>query len=164
MPVLTPPTAGAKHNVGMGQIVVGRAGDTLEAVLGSCVGVALVQPKLHLASLAHVVLPSSNGRAGSPGKFADTAIPEMLRLLAIEGASSSGLVAKLAGGANMFGNATGPMQVGESNINAIVAVLAKYGFRVAAKDLGGGKGRRITVDCRTGLVDVEVVGQHKAVL
>ncbi len=164
MAVLAPPTAGKKSNVGMGQIIVGRAGDTLEAILGSCVGIVLVQPKQHVAVLAHVVLPSSSGRTGSPGKFADTAIPEMLRMLAVEGVATNGLVVKLAGGSNMFGNATGPMQVGEANISTITALLAKQNLRVVAKDLGGSKGRRISVDCQTGLVDVEIVGQTKAIL
>lgn len=164
MAVLTSPSAGKKSNVGMGQIVFGRAGDTLEAILGSCVGVVLVQPRLRVAVLAHVVLPTSNGRTGSPGKFADTAIPEMLRMLAIEGVQSSGLVVKLAGGSNMFGNSTGPMQVGEANINSLTSLLTQHNLRVIAKDLGGSKGRRITVDCQTGLVDVEVVGQTKVIL
>lgn len=164
MAVLAPPTAGKKSNVGMGQILCGRAGDTLEAILGSCVGVVLVQPKLHFAALAHIVLPSSSGRTGSPGKFADTAIPEMLRMLAVEGITTTGLVVKLTGGSNMFGNATGPMQVGESNIKTITELLTKHNLRIVAKDLGGSKGRRISVDCQTGLVDVEVVGQTKAIL
>ena len=163
MAVLTPPPL-AKSSVGMGQIILGRAGTTLEAILGSCVGIVLVHPRQHVAVLAHVVLPSSSGRTGSPGKFADTAIPEMLRMLAVEGIPSAGLVAKLAGGSNMFGNTSGPMQVGEANISCITALLAKHNLRLVAKDLGGCKGRRISVDCQTGLVDVEVVGQTKAIL
>jgi chemotaxis protein CheD len=153
-----------KLNVGMGQIHFGRAGQRLEAVLGSCVGVVLLHPRQRVAALAHVVLPCSNGRAGSPGKFADTAIPEMLRIMAVEGIGTAGLVAKIAGGANMFGNPSGPMQIGDANITAVNELLAKYNLRPIAKDLGGNKGRRISVDCQSGMVDVEVVGQLKAVL
>jgi chemotaxis protein CheD len=149
----------------MGQIAIGRAGDVLEAILGSCVGVVLLHPRQKVAALAHVVLPASNGRTGAaPGKFADIAIPEMLRLLACEGVPATGLIAKLAGGANMFGSATGSMQIGESNSAAITAALAAKNIRIAAKHLGGAKGRRILVDCESGSVNVEIVGTPKAVL
>lgn len=147
--------------VGMGQIMVGCAGDTLEAVLGSCVGIVLCQPRRSLAALAHVVLPSSNARTGLPGKFADTAVIELLRLLELEGAAPSSLVAKLVGGANMFGNATGPLQVGQANITAAKALLAQHRLRIGGEHLGGSQGRHIVVDCQTGLVTVEVVGQAK---
>jgi chemotaxis protein CheD len=155
---------GVKTNVCMGQIAVGRAGDTLEAVLGSCVGVALLHPRKRVAALAHVVFSTSKGRTGPPGKFVDTAIAEMVRLLALEGAPVSGLVAKIAGGASMFGNPTGPMQVGAANIAAVTELLGQVNVKIIGKDLGGNKGRRISVDCQSGIVDVEVVGQLKAVL
>lgn len=164
MTALLTSTAGTKTNVGMGQIAVGRDRDELVSVLGSCVGVVVFHPRRRIAVLAHVILPASSGRSGAPGKFADTAIPEILLLLAKEGQANSGLVAKLAGGAQMFGNATGPMQIGEGNVAAITKLLGHHNIRVIAHDLGGTKGRRISVDCQTGLVDVEVAGQKKLVL
>ncbi len=159
--ILAAPT---KTNVGMGQISLGRDGDELISVLGSCVGLTLLHPRFRVAVLAHIVLPNSNGRSGLAGKFADTAFPEMLRMLAIEGIPGTGLVAKLAGGSNMFGQSGGPLQIGEANVAAVTELLAARNIRVIAKDLGGAKGRRITVDCQTGLVNVEVVGQGKVVL
>jgi chemotaxis protein CheD len=149
----------------MGQIVVGRAGDVLDAILGSCVGLVLIHPRQKVAALAHVVLPSSSGRAAaSPGKFADTAIPEMLRLLAVEGVPQAGLIAKIAGGANMFGSTSGAMQIGEGNVNAIAEKLASENIRIVARHVGGAKGRRMTVDCESGIVQVEIVGTPKTVL
>jgi chemotaxis protein CheD len=164
MSAIATPAAGSKTNVGMGQIVVGRAGDVLEAILGSCVGVVLIHPRQKIAALAHVVLPASNGRAAAPGKFADTAIPEMLRLLAVEGVPHAGLIAKIAGGANMFGNSSGAMQIGEGNIAAITEKLASENIRLVAKHVAGAKGRRISVDCESGLVQVDIVGTPKTVL
>ena len=159
--VLNAPT---KTNVGMGQISLGREGDELVAVLGSCVGLTLLHPRHRVAVLAHIVLPTANGRTGLPGKFADTAMPEMKKMLAVAGVPTVGLVAKLAGGSNMFGQSGGPLQIGEANIEMITKLLEAQCIRVIAKDLGGTKGRRITVDCQTGLVDVEVVGIGKVVL
>jgi chemotaxis protein CheD len=163
MTALAVPDSGTRWNVGMGQIAVGRDGDTLEAVLGSCVGVVVLNRQRRIAALAHVVLPATCGRQGLPGKCADTAIPEILRLLEEAGAGTLGLVAKLVGGANMFDRA-GVMQIGEANIAAVQNLLAQHRVRVVGSALRGNKGRRISVDCHTGLVDVDVVGCEKIVL
>lgn len=145
------------QSVGMGQIALAKAPGRLNAVLGSCVGVALYHQRSQIGALAHVVLPQSNGRAANPGKFADTAIPHMLQLLAKQGVTAGGLTAVLAGGACMFG-AGGPLQIGEANAAAIAGALQAANIRVIARDLGGTKGRRMTLDCRTGAVTVDIVG------
>ena len=49
------------NSVGMGQIAVASNAGTLRTLVGSCVSVALCDPKLHLAGLAHVLLPESHG-------------------------------------------------------------------------------------------------------
>lgn len=146
-----------QQSVGMGQILVARCPGKLTAVLGSCVGVALVHPRLHVGCLAHVVLPESAGRESTPGKFADTAIPVMIRQLEELGANRSGLVAKITGGACMFGT-SGPLQIGEANIEAVTRLLGQAGIRMAGKHVGGTKGRRVTLDPATGYVRVEIVG------
>ena len=107
----TAPYGTNRKDVGMGQIVVAEAPTRIVTVLGSCVGVSLYYPRLRLGALGHIVLPRSNGTATNPGKFADTAIPHMLQLLAEHGAKPGALIVKIAGGACMFG-ASGPMQIG----------------------------------------------------
>lgn len=144
-------------SVGMGQILMARGPDTLNAVLGSCIGAALFHPRLKVGVLAHVVLPDSTGRQGTPGKFADTAIPHMLDLLRAEGIPTSGLIAKLAGGAAMFGGG-GPMQIGQSNTDAVAAALAKVHIPCQGQHVGGNKGRRVTLDCSTGELKIEIIG------
>lgn len=151
-------------NAGMGQIISGAGGDKLTAVLGSCVGVAIHHPRLRVGALAHVVLPRADGRSGTAGKFADTAVPELIRLLVAEGAPAAGFVAKLAGGANMFGTAPGPMQIGEANAEALKQLLKESKIRLAGEHLGGNKGRRVTFDCETGTLTVEIVGSEPVVI
>jgi len=129
----------------------------LTAVLGSCVGVALYHARRHVGVLAHVVLADSAGREATPGKFANTAIPHMVGLLAKEGIPPSSVVAKLAGGACMFG-AGGPMMIGDTNVEAVLRSLTLAGIRVVAKDVGGTKGRRIVLDCSTGGLEIENIG------
>ena len=143
--------------VGMGQALAGRGPQRLWSILGSCVAVALCDPKRRAGALSHVVLPSASGRSGSPGKFADTAVPHLLQLLRKAGVPGDGLVAKIAGGASMFGHSM-PMEVGESNVQSIVGALQAAGIRVAAKDVGGNKGRRVTLDCSSGELLIAILG------
>lgn len=148
----------AKISVGMGQISVTRSPGLLSAVLGSCVGISLYHPRLHVAALSHVVLPNSEGRGnGAAGKFADTAVPAMLEILAKEGVPKAGLIAKIAGGASMFGK-PGPLQIGDANVRAVLDMLEKHLLMPVAQDVGGTKGRRVTFDPANGQLLIEVVG------
>ena len=149
--------ASSLTHVGMGQVVCASDGATMTSVLGSCIGIALYHGRLRLGILAHVVLPNSAGRQSTPGKFADTAVPHMLELLASHGGSLSGAIAKLAGGASMFG-AGGAMQIGETNLQAVREALRKANLPVVAEHVGGVKGRRITLDAATGKLTIEIVG------
>ncbi len=163
--MMAPPAAGenvARQSVGMGQIVVARGQAGLAAILGSCVGVVLYHAGLKLGAMAHVVLPDSHGRgnASSPGKFADSAVPAMVALLRGLGAAPTELIAKIAGGAGMFGSG-GPWQIGQLNTQAVVAVLAAAGIPIVGRDVGGSNGRRATLDCSTGTVTV-ITGNGRA--
>lgn len=151
------------RSVGMGQAILASAPVHLSAVLGSCVGVALYHRRLKLGALAHVVLPDSTGRPGVPGKFADTAVPFMIQQLEAKGAMRSQLTAKIAGGACMFG-AGGPLQIGDANIEAVTKALGAMGIRIQAHDVGGTKGRRVTLDCATGQLLVQIVGESSRTL
>lgn len=151
------------RSVGMGQVILATAPVCLNAVLGSCVGVALYQRRQKLGALAHVVLPDSCGRPCLPGKFADTAIPYMIEQLEAQGVPRTQLAAKITGGACMFG-VGGPLQIGEANIEAVRHALQQMGIRVQAQDVGGTKGRRITFDCTSGQLLVQIVGESPRTL
>jgi chemotaxis protein CheD len=149
--------------VGMGQISGGKSPQRMKAVLGSCIGLVLYHPRLKTGVMAHVVLPESAGRADSAGKFADTAIPEMLKKLKQLGAPCHGLTAKFAGGANMFGS-SGPLQIGDANAKAVLQAVRDTGARVMSQDCGGNKGRRVIFDCSDGTMTIECAGQPARVI
>ncbi len=157
--VATPQVA----SVGMGQAAVGSHPARLTAVLGSCLGVALYHRRLRLGVMSHVVLPNSSGRDAPPAKFADTAIPYMIEMLKQQGAPTSGLTAKIAGGACMFG-ATGPMQIGLANAEAVRRELQARRIPLLAEDVGGSKGRRVVFDCDSGTLTIEIAGCKPRVL
>src|SRR5690554_3920898 len=72
--------------------------------LGSCVGIALYDKINKVAGLAHIMLPSSLEikNNSNKAKFADTAIEELIKEMLFLGASKKYIVAKLAGGSQMF--------------------------------------------------------------
>jgi chemotaxis protein CheD len=148
--------------VKMGGIAVSQREGILRTLLGSCVGVALYERRFKLAGLAHIVMPDSTGREPSLGKYADTAIPETIRQMAILafGAKLS-LTAKIAGGANMFSHVTpnNTNTVGQQNILAVEMALANFQIPIVARHLGGTIGRRMVVDVGSGNVQVHMVGE-----
>lgn len=149
--------------VGMGQLRLAQAPERLVAVLGSCVAVCLHHPRLRVAAMAHVVLPDSDGHTGGPGKFADTSVAALLKELEKTTGTRAGYVAKLAGGASMFG-AAGPLQIGAANATAVKAALAAAQIKVVAEDLGGEHGRRVEFDPADGGLSIEIQGQRSFVL
>ena len=70
------------RKVGMGELAVIQETGVLRTLLGSCVGLVLYDQRNRVGALAHIVLPSANGSNTHPGKYADTAIPELIRLMA----------------------------------------------------------------------------------
>ena len=63
----------------MGEMQVDRDGNSLRMLLGSCVGLALYDRCQKIGGFAHIVLPHSRGKSEHLGKFADTAIPTLIR-------------------------------------------------------------------------------------
>jgi len=157
------PSTPKRKLIGMGQISVEAAPECLHSVLGSCIGLVLYHPRLHVAALGHIVLPVSAGRSGSPGKFADTALPHMLNLLGQRGANRAGLKAKITGGSEMFGK-PGPLKIGAANTEAVTTALEAAGIPLIASHVGGNKGRRVCFDCATEQLIIEIIGQEKEVI
>ena len=148
--------------VGMADYKVGRAPDTLISYgLGSCIGISLYDPQTKIGGLLHIMLPDSNqSRANeNRAKFADTGIPDMLNELIRMGAAKSRLVAKLAGGSQMFAfaNASDIMRVGLRNASASKEILKKLSIPIVGEDTGGNYGRTVRIDLSTGVYKVKTI-------
>jgi chemotaxis protein CheD len=144
-------------SVRMGEIAIGRGHEPIKTLLGSCIGLALYDWSHHVGGLAHIVLPSSQGHVGLPGKFVDTAIPELIRQIEELDGDAKKLSAKLVGGANMFNSTTG-IPVGDRNLDATKQLLKEYRIPLVASHCGETFGRRMTFFPGSGRVLVDVVG------
>ena len=147
--------------VRMGELAIsGEPGHVLVSLgLGSCIGLALLDRRLGKAGLAHVVLPQSQGHgAENPLKFADHAVPELIRRLVGIGGRRGLLEAVLVGGASMFATTSASLEVGQRNEAAVRELLAKLGIPVIATATGGNRGRTIRVDVASGAVTVREAG------
>jgi chemotaxis protein CheD len=151
--------------VGMADLKVGDGAAILRTTgLGSCVGLTLYDAQHHIGGLAHIMLPTSQiAREGqlNLAKYADTAIPELIDQMKAKGAVVNRLVAKLAGGAQMFAFAGGSdtMRIGPRNVEAAKLALSHFGIRIVAEDTGGNYGRTVELSCLTGIFNIRSVQQ-----
>lgn len=155
---------GVVIKVGMADLKTGRAPDILTTLgLGSCVGIALWDPKTKIGGLAHVMLPDSTQIRNNSNiaKFADSGITELVRQMERMGAPKSRLVAKIAGGAKMFevSGSTAVGNIGERNALASKQKLRELGIRIIAEDTGLNYGRTVELNCENGDYVIKAVGK-----
>lgn len=131
--------------------------------LGSCVGIALYDPTAKIAGLAHVMLPDSTQikNNSNRAKFADTATVDLIDKMVKLGANKNRIVAKLAGGAQMFNFSSGNemMKIGQRNVIASKAVLQKFNIPVVAEDTGENYGRTIELYTANGDLLIKTIGK-----
>jgi chemotaxis protein CheD len=154
--------------VGMADLKVAKFPDVLTTLgLGSCVGITLYDSKARIGGLAHVMLPSYKGFEGQNiAKFADSGIIELLNQMTRIGASRAALVAKIAGGAHMFGKTQNNdmLKIGERNAAASIAILNQLKIPIKANDTGGTKGRTIELYTENGALKIKSVGAGERVI
>lgn len=148
--------------VGMADYKVGNSPAVIISYgLGSCIGISLYDSQAKIGGLLHIMLPDSTQSRASenPAKFADTGLPLMLGDVLQLGAKRSHLVAKIAGGAQMFAfaNATDIMRVGTRNAIAAKEMLKKLGIPLLAEDTGGNYGRTVQIDLANGIYKVKTI-------
>ena len=149
---------GESVTVKMAEMEVICDGRDLKTVLGSCVGVVLRDPERKVSGLAHIMLPTRRHDDEASGKYADSAIPELLDRLAHFGGRVGSLQALLIGGAQMFpmGNAS-IASIGDQNVEAARRVLTEKRIPIVFEDTGGTAGRSVVFSNATGRVAVRTL-------
>lgn len=150
--------------VGISDYKIANAPNKLITIgLGSCVGIALYDKRKKKGALIHIMLPSSKqfDEVVNPIKFGDLAINVALSKMMKEGSYKSDVVAKIAGGASMFNFSDAKMisDIGSRNISSVKEELKKLNIPVIAEDVGGKKGRTMTLYTETGVVEIKTIGE-----
>ena len=148
--------------VGMADLNICRAPEELITVgLGSCIGLTLYDPVNKIGGMVHYMLPDSHITAnnGNIAKFADTGIPELLKRITLAGANRSRLIAKIAGGAKMFGvnQMSNIGSIGERNAAAAKQILNELNIKLVAEDTGLNYGRTVELHCDTGDFHIKAI-------
>jgi chemotaxis protein CheD len=133
--------------------------------LGSCIGVCLYDPVVHVGGLLHYQLPSSMMDAKraeqNPMMFADTGMNILMRkMLALE-ANKKRMQIKIAGGASMDSGPKG-FDIGKRNHLAIKKILWQSSMFLDAEDIGGSSARNLYMNIANGTVTVRSNGLEKA--
>ncbi|MBQ9590923.1 MAG: chemotaxis protein CheD [Butyrivibrio sp.] len=150
--------------VGMADLNICVSPDGITTLgLGSCVGIAVRDPVTKIGGLAHIMLPDSKEIKNNSNipKFADTGIEELIKRIVAKGASRQRLVAKIAGGAQMFAFQSGnsAMRVGDRNVQATLKKLKEMNIPVLAQDTGDSYGRTVIFYPENGNFVIRAVGK-----
>lgn len=157
--------------VGLGEIKISNnPQDMLVAYgLGSCVGIGMHDPVMHISGLLHAILPSSpsndrtNGHSAQPGKYVDTGIAALLNQMIKMGADRRRLIVRYAGGANML---TAPgfsqvMNIGSRNVDVAVVTLNAMNMKICGYEVGGNIGRTVRFYVADGRMTIRTVGNQE---
>lgn len=155
--------------VGMADVKICKSPDGITTLgLGSCVGIAIRDPLTKIGGLAHVMLPDSTAIKNNSNlfKFADTGIVELVRMMVEAGANKSRMVAKIAGGSQMFAfqNKSDLVRVGDRNVEASKAKLKELNIPILAEDTGNTYGRTVVFYPETGDFLIKSVGKDEKVI
>ena len=150
--------------VGMADLNICVSPDGITTLgLGSCVGIAVRDPVTKIGGLAHIMLPDSTEIKNNSNipKFADTGIEELIKQIVAKGASRQRLVAKIAGGAQMFAfqSSNQAMRVGDRNVQATLKKLKEMNIPVLAQDSGDSYGRTVIFYPENGNFVIRAVGR-----
>jgi chemotaxis protein CheD len=127
-----------------GKVFVSADPVAVTAIVGSSVTLCVWDPVRGVGGAAQYSLPENPHSDFADTKYGDAACEKLLRLLLDLGASQHNLEAKIFGGlqpAVRFGNSANCL--GSRNVEAALKFLTAKRIRLAAKEVGGGSGRKV---------------------
>ena len=138
--------------------------------LGSCVGVAVWDPRTGVGGLLHVMLPHHRYNDGEESfvaaKYADTGLDEMIRSLEMQGARREYLVAKIAGGAHIIKSVHIPesRDISSRNLEAVKEKLGELHIPLLASDVGEHWPRTVVFEPGNGIFRILAPGKAERIL
>jgi chemotaxis protein CheD len=151
--------------IGLAELKLSRSPDDVLVAfgLGSCIGVGMYDPILHLGGMLHAVLPkNAEGQELTP-KYVDSGIELLLEQVLKAGANRSRLVVRMAGGANMLNvsSLSNSFDIGNRNIDSARKTLEKLGIRLKSEEVGGKIGRTVRLYVANGRMTLRMMGEQE---
>ena len=163
--------------IGIGEIAIGHSGDFLMiSSLGSCIGLVIYPETNEIsdrcAVMGHIMLPKGRGskkienesNPGKQAKYADKAVPAMLEVLKAQHHNKKKLVAKMAGGAKMFGQKSDTFDIGKENSKVVRSILKSMNIPLLRYYTGGETGMRVSFDVSNYKLFVTPTGGNLTIL
>lgn len=147
--------------LGTGEVAFSQRPCLVRTVLGSCVGVALYDPRNQWGGLCHFLLAQDpdldDPKCGqSSTRFGEVAIPFLIRKMLQAGSRRQDLLAIIAGGSLLL-DANEVFFVGERNIRIANQILDDQRIPVLHRDIGGDRGRRMSFHTHDGSYQIETI-------
>ena len=136
---------------GIGEMVMSSspAAHLVAYGLGSCIALAVWDPRIKVGGLAHFMLPNGPANNSSPVKFIDTGLDTFLQAMEAKGAVLTRSSFKAAGAAAML-TVGGGLAIGKRNAEMMESALAERGLTITATSLGGNAGRTVQLEVSDG--------------
>ncbi|XDD52455.1 chemotaxis protein CheD [Leptospira sp. WS92.C1] len=153
-------------NVGIADLQGGQSPEILRTTLGSCIGVVFYAPEKKTGAMAHFMLSKDPGGKDSqknPLKYAETAIPLLIKKMTELGCHPGDYSVRLFGGASMFKGVQSSFlqHIGEQNILTARTLLEQSKIPVIVEDVGGNDGRTISLYLDDGRILLKKAGFEK---
>ncbi|MEE4384271.1 MAG: chemoreceptor glutamine deamidase CheD [Pseudomonadales bacterium] len=162
-----PQDGGACARILPGEYYVGRAGERVVTVLGSCVSACLRDATAGVGGMNHFMLPESDGSPvwgdalSAATRYGSHAMERLINDVLRAGGRRERLEAKLVGGGHVLQIET---EIGAANVAFARRYLRTERITLLAEDVGGVRGRRVVYDIGTGRVRVKPVVDALALL
>ncbi|HWQ15390.1 MAG TPA: chemotaxis protein CheD [Roseiflexaceae bacterium] len=154
----------------IGELVVSSDRSETLAVhgLGSCVVVAMYDPRLRIGGMLHCLLPADPWGSGGakPTRFVESGVPLLVAALARSGAAPDRLHAYLCGGAQVVAvpGRHDEANVGRRNVEAAEAALRAARVPLRARSTGGTRGLSVKLEIASGRLTIKTIGQAEQLL
>ncbi len=148
------------YTIGISEMRVSNQPDDVLVTysLGSCIGVTIYDPIVHVGGMIHCMLPNSKldpQKAKSfPYMFVDTGVPLLFNEAYKLGAKKDRIIVKVAGCSQILDD-KGLFNIGERNYMTLRKLLWKNSLLITAEDVGGNDSRTLYLEIINGRVTVK---------
>jgi len=132
--------------------------------LGSCIGVAIYDPKVKVGGMLHFMLPDSSldpeKAQKNPYMFADTGIPLLFKDAYKLGAQKNRMQVVVVGGAQVT-KGKDFFNIGKRNFLALRKIFWKNNVMVSFKSVGGSENRTLRLEVKDGSTWLKESGKRQ---